>query len=193
MARPRAFAEDEVVDAAVERFWRHGYAATSVRDLGEAMGLGQASFYNAFGTKQALFARALDRYLDNNMRERIIRLEASLPPRRAIEAFLEEIVERSLGDPDRCGCLLVNTALEMAPQDPQVAAVVAARLRQLEAFFRRCTIAAQRAGTVPQNLKAADVARLMLSTVMGLRVLARVRPERALLEGILSQALAALD
>jgi TetR/AcrR family transcriptional repressor of nem operon len=193
MARPRAFAEDEVLDAAVERFWRHGYAATSVRDLGEAMGLGQASFYNAFGTKQALFARALDRYLDNNMRERIIRLEASLPPRRAIEAFLEEIVERSLGDPDRCGCLLVNTALEMAPQDPQVAAVVAARLRQLEAFFRRCTIAAQRAGTVPQNLKAADVARLMLSTVMGLRVLARVRPERALLEGILSQALAALD
>jgi TetR/AcrR family transcriptional repressor of nem operon len=193
MARPRSFAENEVLDTAVERFWRRGYAATSVRDLGEAMGLGQASFYNAFGDKQALFARALDRYLDSNMRERILRLEATLPPRRAIEAFLEEIVERSLADPDRCGCLLVNTALEVAPHDAHVADVVAARFRELEGFFRRCVKGAQKAGTVARNRKATDVGHLMLSTVVGLRVLARVRPERALLEGILRQALAALD
>jgi TetR/AcrR family transcriptional repressor of nem operon len=193
MARPRAFAEDEALDAAMQRFWRLGYAATSVRDLGEAMGLGQASVYNAFGDKQALFARALDRYLDRNMRERIARLEAALPPRRAIEAFLEEIVERSLADPDRCGCLLVNTALEVAPHDAGVAEIVAARLRELETFFRRCTLAAQRAGSVARGRKAADVARLMLATVMGLRVLARVRPERALLEGVMRQALTTLD
>ncbi len=193
MARPRTFAEDEVLDAAVERFRRCGYAATSVRDLGEVMGLGQASFYNAFGTKRALFARAFDRYLDTGMRECLIRLEASLPPRRAIEAFLTEIVERSLGDSDRCGCLLVNTALEVAPRDPRVGAVVVERLGELELFFHRCILAAQRAGTVAQGLEAADAARLMLSTVMGLRVLARVRPERALFEGILRQALASLD
>jgi TetR/AcrR family transcriptional repressor of nem operon len=74
-----------------------------------------------------------------------------------------------------------------------VAAVVAERLRELELFFRRCTIVAQRAGTVAQHIKAADVSRLLLSIVLGLRVLARVRPERALLEGTLRQALALLD
>ena len=53
-----------------------------------AMGLGPASLYNAFGDKRALFARCLDHYLDANMRARIKRFETTLPPRRAIEAFL---------------------------------------------------------------------------------------------------------
>jgi len=173
------------------RFWAHGYAATSVRDLGEAMGLGAASLYNAFGDKRALFARCLDRYLDGSMRERVTRLEASLPPRDAIETFLEEIVVRSLAD--RRGCLLVNTALEVAPHDAAVGAVVAERLGELEAFFRRCVVAGQRAGTIARAQSAKDLARLLLTTVMGLRVLARARPEPALLRGAARQALALLD
>ena len=59
----------------MRRFWADGFAATSVRDLGDAMGLGQASVYNAFGDKRALFTQCLDRYLDANMRARIARVE----------------------------------------------------------------------------------------------------------------------
>ena len=84
MARGRSFDETAAIDAATERFWKHGYAATSVRDLGEAMGLGAASLYNAFGDKRALFERCLDQYLDANMRARIGHLETTLPPRQAI-------------------------------------------------------------------------------------------------------------
>lgn len=173
------------------RFWEHGYAATSVRDLGQAMGLGAASLYNAFGDKHALFARCLDRYLDGGMRARIARLEAGMAPRAAIEAFLEEVVARSLAD--RRGCLLVNTALERAPHDGEVGAVVAERLAELEGFFRRCVVAGQRAGTIARARTARDLARLLLTTVMGLRVLARARPEPALLRGAARQALALLD
>ena len=96
----------------MRRFWADGFAGTSVRELGEAMGLGQASVYNAFGDKRALFTQCLDRYLDANMRARIARLEKSFPPRQAIEAFLTEIVERSLES--RLGCLLANAALAFA-------------------------------------------------------------------------------
>lgn len=173
------------------RFWEHGYAATSVRDLGDCMGLGAASLYNAFGDKRALFARCLDRYLDANMRERIARHEANNAPRGAIEAFLAESVERSLAD--RRGCLLVNTALEIAPHDEEVGEVVAARLGELEAFFRRCILRGQRAGTITRRHPARDLARLFLTTVMGLRVLARARPEPALLRGAVRQALTLLD
>lgn len=172
-------------------FWRQGYAATSVRDLGAAMGIGQASFYNAFGDKRALFGRCLDRYLDAGMRARIARLAAELPPRRAIEAFLEEIVARSLRD--RLGCLLVNSALEVAPGDPEVAALVAARLAELEDFFRRMLQAGQGAGTVTATTDAGDMARLLVTLVMGLRVLARARPDPALLQGAVRQTLALLD
>jgi len=191
MPRPREFDDAEVLEAATDQFWRHGYAATSVRDLGQAMGLVPASLYNAFGSKHALFTRCLDRYLDNNMRERVARLEANTPPREAIEAFLNEIVSRSLTDPR--GCLLVNSALEVAPHDADVGSVIAARLAELEAFFCRCTAAGQRDGSIASTYAAEDLARLLLTTVMGLRVLARALPEPALLRGAARQALALLD
>ena len=190
MARPRGFTEEQVLDAAIDRFWATGYAATSIRDLGQAMGLGPASLYNSFGDKHALFLRALDRYLDATLRERIARLEATLPPRAAIEAFLATIVERSLADPR--GCLLVNTATECAAHDGEVGAVVAARMGELEAFFLRLVCAGQRDGSIAAESDAADLAALLLATVMGLRVLARARPVPALLHGAARQAIVAL-
>jgi len=174
----------------MQRFWAAGYAATSVRDLGNAMGLGQASVYNAFGDKRTLFTQCLDRYLDANMRARIARVEKTLPPRQAIETFLTEIVERSLES--RLGCLLANAALEVAPHDPDIADVVAERMGELEAFFRRCVIAGQQDGSISPDADAAAVAQLLLTTVMGLRVLARGYPKQAVLEGAVGQALSIL-
>jgi TetR/AcrR family transcriptional regulator, transcriptional repressor for nem operon len=174
----------------MQRVWANGYVATSVRDLGDAMGLGAASLYNAFGDKRALFTQCLDRYLDCNMRVRMARLESTLPPRHAIGAFLGEIVERSLEN--RLGCMLVNAALEIAPHDPDIAEAIAERMGELEAFFRRCVLAGQRDDSISTEENAADVARLLLTTVMGLRVLARGYPKRALLEGAVRQALSTL-
>ncbi|MEA2829667.1 MAG: TetR/AcrR family transcriptional regulator, transcriptional repressor for nem operon [Bradyrhizobium sp.] len=191
MVRGRSFDEAVVLDAAMERFWKHGYVATSVRDLGDAMGLGAASLYNAFGDKRALFARCLDRYLDANMRARIVQLEATSPPRRAIEVWLADIVERSMHD--RLGCMLVNSALEIGPHDAAIAEVVAARLRELEAFFCRCVTAGQRDGSINADRDASDLARLLLTTTVGLRVLARGRPERVVLEGAVRQVLVLLN
>jgi TetR/AcrR family transcriptional repressor of nem operon len=191
MARPRTFDENAALDAATDRFWRHGYAATSVRDLGTAMGIAAPSLYNAFGDKHALFTRCLDRYLDANMRARIRRLETTLAPRAAVATFLDEVVARSLADSR--GCLLVNSALELAPHDEEIGAVVAERLGELEGFFLRSIRAAQRDGTVSQAHRAQDLARLLVTTVLGLRVLARARPEPAVLRGAARQALALLD
>src|SRR6204780_2692439 len=150
----------------MRRFWADGFSGPSVRDLGDAMGLGQPSVYNAFGGKRALFTQCLDRYLDANMRARITRLENHLPPRQAIETFLAEIVERSLES--RLGCLLANAALEVAPRDPEIAEVVAERMGELSAFFRRCVIAGLRDGTISAATDPADAGRLLLTPGMGL-------------------------
>lgn len=192
MTRPREFNEDAVLDAATRRFWAHGYGATSMREIGAATGLGQASLYNAFGDKHALFMRCLDRYLDASMRARIARLEATQRPRAAIESFLSEIVARSLAA-DRRGCLLVNSALEVAPHDAKIGATIAARLDELEAFFLRCVRAGQADGSINADRKPRDLARLLLATVMGLRVLARARPDARTLRGVARAALVLLD
>lgn len=192
MARPREFDETTVLNAAVKKFWLHGYEATSVRDLASLMGLTGASFYNAFGDKRALYQRSLDHYLDQSVRERIERLESSLPPRDAIVAFLQEIIERSLTDKQRRGCMLVNSAIELAPHDREFQRVVAWAFTEIEVFFRRCVTRGQRDGTIALQ-PADDLARLFLGIVLGIRVLARTRPERSLLEGLARPAIASLQ
>jgi len=193
MPRPREFEESTALDAAMACFWSRGYEATSVRDLAGAMGLSAASLYNAFGDKRALFVKSLERYLDQSMRARIERLERSLAPKQAVLTFISDIVERSANDRERRGCFLINSALDVAPHDKALGGVIAARLGELEAFFRRSIEAAQAEGTVPQERDARDIARLLLGVVLGIRVLARSKPDRALLQGVARPALALLD
>jgi TetR/AcrR family transcriptional repressor of nem operon len=193
MARPREFDEAAVLDAAIERFWQSGYEATSVRDLADEMNIAGASLYNAFGDKRSLYARALNRYLDQTFRERIRRLEPSLPPREAIVAFLQEIVKRSLADKKRRGCMLVNSAIESAPHDAKFFDIVAIFLDEVERFFFRCVSNGQKDGTITRAYSAEDLSRSLLAALLGIRVLARVRPERKLLEGLLRPIFGLLD
>lgn len=193
MARPKEFDETVALEAAIECFWSRGYEATSMRDLTESMGITAASLYNAFGDKRSLYRRALDHYVERGFCERVRRFEGQLRPRESIVAFFEEIVALSLGDTRRKGCMIVNSALEVAPHDPEFQAVVADVTRQMEAFFYRCVRAGQLAGTISSEQPADDVARLLLGVLMGLRVLARTRPDRKLLEGILRPVLSLLD
>jgi TetR/AcrR family transcriptional repressor of nem operon len=192
VGRPRAFEEEDVLDAAIECFWRRGLEATSIRDLCESTGLNQPSLYNAFGDKRALFGRALERYAAFSMRARIERLERQ-PPKIAIEIFFRDLIQRSLSDPDRRGCLIVNSALEVAPHDIELRAAIAAYLGEIEAFFLRCLERAQAEGGIAENVSPRDTARLFLGVLLGVRVAARARPERALLEGMVRPALALLD
>jgi len=193
MARPREFDEMTALEAAIECFWQNGYEATSVRDLAEKMGLSAPSLYNAYGDKRALYERALEHYLDQSARARIKRLEESLPPKQAVRQFIEEIIRHSVNDPERRGCFLINSALEVAPHDRELRVFVADRFAEIESFFRRSIKAAQAEGTVPQNRAAKDLARLLLGVLLGIRVLARSKPQRALLEGVARPALALLD
>ncbi|MEJ1976148.1 MAG: TetR/AcrR family transcriptional regulator [Acetobacteraceae bacterium] len=192
MARPREFDETAVLEAAMRCFWANGYEMTSVRDLAEQMGITGASLYNAFGDKRSLYRRALDHYLQQSVHERVNRIEATLPPYPAIRAFFDEIIERSVTDKQHRGCMLVNSALEMAPHDPEFQTIVSGELIYIEAFFRRCVASGQKDGTVTATQPADDLAKLLLSILLGIRVLARTRPQREVLEGAARAGLASL-
>jgi TetR/AcrR family transcriptional repressor of nem operon len=157
------------------------------------MKISAPSLYNTYGDKHALFAQALERYLDCSARALIKQLEDSLPPKQAIRRFIEEIIKRSVNDRERRGCFLVNSALEVAPHDRKLGAFIADRLAEIEAFFCQSIKRAQAEGTVPRDRVAKDLARLLLGVLLGIRVLARSKPERALLEGVARPALALLD
>ena len=193
MPRPREFDEATVLDAAVQCFWNRGYEATSVRELADSMGITGASLYNAFGDKRSLYGKALAHYVSQSVDDRVRRFDGTLSPLQSIKAFFDEIVHRSLTDKDRKGCMLVNSALEMAPHDPEFQQVVAGVLVKLEAYFGRCVTAGQQTGEISSAQPAEDFARLLLAVLLGIRVLARSRAEPALLEGLLRPMLASLD
>ncbi len=193
MARPKEFDEAAALDAAMQCFWARGYEATSVRDLAENMGITGASLYNTFGDKRRLYQRALDQYVQGILADRVERFEGHLPPRAAIGAFFSEIVARSLGDTQHKGCMLINSAVEIAPHDPEFQRIIAAVLVRIEQFFLRCVTAGQSDGSITLAQPADDLARLLLSTLLGMRVLARVRPEAELLEGLVRPVYALLD
>ena len=193
MARVKAFDEERAIDQAVDCFWSRGYEATSVRDLGEAMGIGGASLYNAFGDKRTLFVKCLERYANRSSRERMARIEEKHAPKAAIRTFMAEIIERSLKDPDCKGCLLVNSALDVAPHDAAIGKAVAGYLDEIRDFFRRNIETARRAGTMPKSIDAEVVSGHLLGVLMGIRALTRVKPDRKLLESVARPALALLD
>ena len=181
MARPREFDEATALEAAMNCFWAQGYELTSVRDLAEQMGITGASLYNAFGDKRSLYRQALRHYLEQTVRDRVARLER-LRPFPAIRTFFDEIVERSVKDRQHRGCMLVNSALELAPYDPEFQKIVAEEMIFIEAFFRRSIEAGQKDGTILAIRPAAELAKLLLSVLLGIRVLARTRPQRGVLE-----------
>lgn len=188
MGRPRAFDQPAVLAAATDQFWRRGYEATSVRDLASAMSITGASLYNAFGDKRSLFRRCLAIYLDTHARRRIAELDASVDPVDGLRTFFDDLVEASLRD--RLGCLLVNSAIEVAPWDPEFAELIESSLREIEDGFYR---ALQRlpAGTRFQRSRdARATARLMLSAVMALRVLARAGGDGDRLRSVAKSAVA---
>ncbi|HEY2607315.1 TetR/AcrR family transcriptional regulator [Paraburkholderia sp. RL18-103-BIB-C] len=192
MARPRGFDEQEVLEAASAAFWSKGYEATSTRDLVKSTGLTQPSLYNAFGDKRGLFLRALDHYLEHILRERINRLEKTVSPAQSITLFFHEVIERAIADPDRRGCMLVNSALETSSDDEAFRQTVAAEMAEIRAFFHRGLVAALQSGEIAAVVPTDDAASHLLATLIGIRVLARVTPQYELLYGAVSPALTLL-
>ena len=192
MPRPREFEEDAVLDAAVECFWRRGLEATSVRHLSEATGLSQPSLYNAFGDKRELFARSLERYAAQSMRARIARIEETHAPADAVRAFFRDLITRSLADSHRRGCLIVNSAIEVAPHDSAMRRTIGSYLVEIEGFFLRSLERLRDEGSLAPDHDVPDLARHLLGLLLGLRVAARARPQRELLEGMVRPALALL-
>jgi TetR/AcrR family transcriptional repressor of nem operon len=120
------------------------------------------------------------------------RLHATASPGRAITGFFEETIEGSLCDALQRGCMLVNSALEASPENAELRDGIANELGLIEGFFHDCLIAGQACGEISSAHSADDAARQLLAVLLGIRVLARVRPERALLTGAVRPTLEVL-
>lgn len=192
MSRTRTLDDDTVLDRATEIFWRRGYAATSMRDLTEATGLSTAALYHRFNDKEGLFLETLRRYADQGLTERFTRLSALESPLQAIRTFFDELIEMSVDDPEKLGCLLVNTVLDGAATSSAASALARERLGDVETFFRTSLQRAHHAGVIEPAIRPAMLAEVFLATVLAIRVFARLDPDRSRLRRLADHALSPL-
>ena len=193
MPRPRQFEREDVVQKALEIFWRQGYQATSVQDLVAATGLNRGSLYDTFGDKHGLFLEVVEYYRSHVTARRLAKLEEPGPAREKIATFFKEVVEFSLGEGRLLGCLMTNSAIELAPHDRDTRLAVAANMGAMEAAFRRVLTRAKRDGELAADKSPTDLARFLTATANGLRVMAKVSPDRTTLRSVVRIALEALD
>ena len=192
MPRPREFDRDKAVQQAMELFWRQGYEATSVQALGAAMGLNPGSLYNSFADKHSLFLEALRCYQEREYALACTQLGGSETGLAAIERFFRLVVEHDSADPTHKGCLMVNTAAELADRDPAVLARVAESRAQMAALFRAAIVHAQHAGAIPPERDPDALAAFLVNSLFGLRLTAKVQPDRVTLQAIADTTLQAL-
>ncbi|MEM9067543.1 MAG: TetR/AcrR family transcriptional regulator [Myxococcota bacterium] len=170
--RPRSFDEDQVLDKALEVFWRDGYASTSMQSLLTHMGISRQSLYNTFGDKRRLFLAALDRYIDQRadaMLGGLERADASYPD---IVGFFEEL-RCSEGQPqDSRGCLIGKSCMELGGDDPEVAARIYRFFDRTINAFRNALDNAVAKGEI-EPIATAATARHLTATLHGLGMLAR--------------------
>ncbi|MEU1997966.1 TetR/AcrR family transcriptional regulator [Nocardia gamkensis] len=191
MGRPRNFDPDTVVDRAMETFWTHGYANTSPAQLAEATGIGKGSLYNAFGSKRALFDLALDRYDRLGVELAADILNRPGATRDCLAAFLCGLADADLAQPVRRGCLAVNTAMEMAGHDAEIARAVRATQDHMIAALKARIDQGKRDGDVRADTDPRSMAEFLMNTVVGLRVMAKTY-DAPTLHRIIDTALATL-
>ncbi len=189
----KQFDVDGALTKAMNAFWARGYEATSMQDLVDCMGINRGSVYATFGNKRSLFIQALRHYDGLHRRTWVEGLCRSRGPKDAILAAFEEAIAAALGTGGRDGCLLVNTALELSPHDREICHIVAEGQTEMETFFAHKIAEGQGRGDIPETVDAGETACALLSLFIGLRVLARSRPEPPLLHAVARQAKALLE
>ncbi|MGI5288643.1 TetR/AcrR family transcriptional regulator [Nonomuraea polychroma] len=190
MARPRKFEEEQAVEAAMRAFWKAGYEATSTQDLCAATGLGRSSIYNTFAGKHDLFEKALRHYMDERNAALAELMDGDLPIKEKVRTVLWWAVEPDPGDP--AGCLVVNSMIELAPRDPEVAELLRRDNDKRFEMMRAAFETARARGQLDAAKDPLALARFVFATVSGLRVMARGGAGRPALESVARTALDAV-
>lgn len=171
-------------------FWKHGYEGTSLPDLTRAMGINRPSLYAAFGNKEALFRKALDRYAEGPAH--YIRAALDEPTARgAFERLLRGAVDLLTDPRNPPGCLMVHGALSCAQAADPVRRELASRRAAGEAAIRQRFEKARASGDLPKDLTPADIARYVTTIIHGMAVRAAGGASRRELTSVAQTAMRA--
>ena len=188
MGRPPAYEHEALLRELIDCLWERGYAATPISVLVEKTGVNAASLYARFGSKKGIMLAALELYARETL-ESLDAVLASTPPGAAqMRAVLEHAVE-SFADPRARGCFLVNSITNISTDTPDFSVAVADAMKAIRDRLRR---ALREAPDLRPEVTPEEAAVFVQVQVWGLKVMARMRPEKQAGEVVIRQTLRAL-
>jgi AcrR family transcriptional regulator len=190
LGRPRAFDIDQALERALRVFWEKGYAGSSLSDLTEAMDINRPSLYAAFGNKEALFRKALDRYLQGTIG--VVRDAIDEPTSRGVaERLLRSAADMLTNPRNPRGCLTVRGALSSGEEADPIRLELAARRSEGEGLIRERLQRAKMEEDLPPGTNPADLARYLATVYQGMSVQAAGGATRKQLRRVAETALGA--
>jgi AcrR family transcriptional regulator len=187
MGRPRDFDVDKALDCALQVFWKKGYEGTSLSDLTEAMDINRPSLYAAFGNKEDLFIKALDRYGEKTAC--VYKALEEPKARDAVEKMLFSLAESQTGTDGPRGCLMINGALACSETGEPIKKELITRRAAGEAALRQRLERAAVENDLPPGANPADLARYIATVCQGMAVQAASGATGAQLKAVAATAL----
>ncbi|MGG3466218.1 TetR/AcrR family transcriptional regulator [Neobacillus pocheonensis] len=173
MARSKEYEESEVLDKAMRLFWEQGYEKTSMSDLVEHMGIHRRSMYDTFGDKHTLFLNVMDRYSDKLSADLANGVKLSKTATEALQFIFEFMIRLNVDEDLPSGCLLVNSAVELAARDVDVDTKSTQSFISAEQALKEIILWGQRDGEFTSDYDAEELAEYLHNALVGIRVLAR--------------------
>lgn len=192
MARVKEFDEDAVLDKAVALFWTKGYNGTSAQDLVDYLGISRSSLYGTYGDKHTLFLKALQRYREKNSAAFLKLVKASDDAGESIKKIFNALVDESFNYEIPKGCFMVNSAVELAPHDIEIAEMVKGDAKDAETALSIAVQKGKDSGQFSNPASAQSLARFLFNNISGMRVAARAGADREVLDDIVKNLLYAL-
>jgi TetR/AcrR family transcriptional repressor of nem operon len=168
MARPKAFVEEQALDAAIDVFREHGFEGTSAQMLVRALKIGRQSLYDTFGDKWQIYLASVRRYVSTETRAHLLALRSGTDARDGIRAMIDRVVSDASQS-----CLGVNSICEFGRTRPELADIHDAAARAISAAVVVRLREAQAAGDVAPELDPKDVVRFLSASFAGIRIAAR--------------------
>ncbi len=169
MGRPRGFDEDAALEAAMRVFWEKSYEGATISDLTEAMGINRPSLYAAFGDKEALYAKALDRYTNGPLA--LIGQALARPVLKdALQTLFADMVDFLSTPGNPRGCMSLQGALACGTESKRIQQLMIDWRKAGEAQLKKRFVKAQKAGELPASIQAATFARYVVGLLNALGV-----------------------
>jgi AcrR family transcriptional regulator len=177
MGRHREFDPDQALDTALDLFWTNGFEGTSFSALTEATGVARPGLYAAFGNKEELFLKALDRY---DVKHMGFMSQALTEPtaRAVVERILMGSADAQTGAGTPQGCLGVNGATACSPAAEPIRQELIARRRKTEAALGQRLERAKADGDLAAWVDAQTLARYVMAISQGMAVQAKAGVSR---------------